>query len=180
VSESGCGTFTGGDNDATLLEAARRGDSAAIATLYERYAGMIHALLLMKLRREDAEDGVHDVFLKALRKIHVLARSRAVGHYLAAMARNHARDLLRRRRPAASLDGDVAAPAKPEAEALEVLEALRSLPASQAEPLAMRLVEGMTGPEIAERTGMSHAAVRVALHRGMKALRARLGAEERP
>jgi RNA polymerase sigma-70 factor (ECF subfamily) len=39
----------------------------------------------------------------------------------------------------------------------------------------LRLVEGMTGPEIAARTGLTAASVRVNLHRGMKLLRERLG-----
>ena len=36
------------------------------------------------------------------------------------------------------------------------------------------LLEGMTGPEIATRTGLTPESVRVNLHRGMKMLRARL------
>ena len=39
------------------------------------------------------------------------------------------------------------------------------------ETLVLRLVEGMTGPEIAERTGLTHGSVRVNLHRGMQLLR---------
>lgn len=39
----------------------------------------------------------------------------------------------------------------------------------------MRLVEGLSGPEIAAHTGMSPDSVRVHLHRGMKLLRERLG-----
>ena len=46
------------------------------------------------------------------------------------------------------------------------------------ETLVMRLVEGMTGPEIAERTGLKHESVRVNLHRGMKMLRQKLCIEE--
>jgi RNA polymerase sigma-70 factor, ECF subfamily len=38
----------------------------------------------------------------------------------------------------------------------------------------MRLVEGLTGPEIAELTGMTPESVRVNLCRGMKILRERL------
>jgi RNA polymerase sigma-70 factor (ECF subfamily) len=38
----------------------------------------------------------------------------------------------------------------------------------------LRLVEGMTGPEIALRTGLTEGSVRVNLHRGMKLLRERL------
>jgi RNA polymerase sigma-70 factor (ECF subfamily) len=37
--------------------------------------------------------------------------------------------------------------------------------------LILRLVEGMTGPEIAARIGMTHGSVRVNLHRGMQQLR---------
>jgi oligopeptide transport system permease protein len=46
--------------------------------------------------------------------------------------------------------------------------------------LMMRLVEGMTGPEIAERTGLTPGSVRVNLHRGMRELRTRLGVEVAP
>jgi RNA polymerase sigma-70 factor (ECF subfamily) len=45
--------------------------------------------------------------------------------------------------------------------------------------LILRLVEGMTGPEIAARTGMTHGSVRVNLHRGMEQLRAKLSPESR-
>jgi len=55
-----------------------------------------------------------------------------------------------------------------------VLSEIRALPEAYRETLVLRLVEGLTGPEIAERTGLTHASVRVNLHRGMKQLRARL------
>jgi RNA polymerase sigma-70 factor (ECF subfamily) len=45
--------------------------------------------------------------------------------------------------------------------------------------LLLRLIEGMTGPEIAERTGLTPGSVRVNLHRGMQQLRQKLG-EKRP
>jgi RNA polymerase sigma-70 factor (ECF subfamily) len=41
--------------------------------------------------------------------------------------------------------------------------------------LVLRLVEVRTGPEIATRTGLTPALVRVNLHRGMKLLREKLG-----
>jgi RNA polymerase sigma-70 factor, ECF subfamily len=52
------------------------------------------------------------------------------------------------------------------------------LPEAYRETLVLRLVEGMTGPEIAARTGLTAASVRVNLHRGMKLLRERLGVME--
>jgi hypothetical protein len=51
------------------------------------------------------------------------------------------------------------------------------LPEAYREPLILRLVEGMTGPEIATRTGLTPGSVRVNLHRGMQMLRERLGKE---
>jgi len=57
---------------------------------------------------------------------------------------------------------------------------VRSLPAAYGEPLILRLVEGMTGPEIAARTGLTEGSVRVNLHRGMKLLRARLDERATP
>jgi RNA polymerase sigma-70 factor (ECF subfamily) len=59
-----------------------------------------------------------------------------------------------------------------------MLEIVRSLPDAYRETLVLRLVEGMTGPEIATRTGLTPASVRVNLHRGMKLLREKLGLRE--
>jgi RNA polymerase sigma-70 factor, ECF subfamily len=56
---------------------------------------------------------------------------------------------------------------------------LRGLPETYREPLMLRLVEGMTGPEIAERTGLTSGSVRVNLFRGMQLLRERLGEKAR-
>ena len=55
---------------------------------------------------------------------------------------------------------------------------IRELPEAYRETLVLRLVEGMTGPEIAGRTGLTPASVRVNLHRGMKLLREKLGFKE--
>ena len=46
-------------------------------------------------------------------------------------------------------------------EALAVLDTIRTLPDAYRETLVLRLVEGMTGPEIAQRTGLTAASVRV-------------------
>ena len=52
-----------------------------------------------------------------------------------------------------------------------MLDTIRKLPEAYRDTLLMRLVEGMTGAEIAERSGLTPASVRVNLHRGMKLLR---------
>jgi len=56
-------------------------------------------------------------------------------------------------------------------EGIALLNAVRELPEAYREPLILRFVEGLTGPEIAARTGLTHGSVRVNLHRGMQILR---------
>jgi len=57
------------------------------------------------------------------------------------------------------------------------LDVILRMPVAYKETLVLRLIEGMTGPEIAEQTGMTPESVRVNLHRGMKLLRKELGIE---
>ena len=91
------------------------------------------------------------------------------------IARNCARTLLRAPAQAPIPTDWAAAAPGDDAEAAEALEAIRALPDAYRETLMMRLVEGMTGPEIAQRTGLTEGSVRVNLHRGLKMLRDRLG-----
>jgi RNA polymerase sigma-70 factor (ECF subfamily) len=51
---------------------------------------------------------------------------------------------------------------------------ISTLPDAYRETLMLRFVEGMTGPEIASRTGLTEGSVRVNLHRGVQLLRERL------
>src|SRR5207237_4862101 len=100
------------------------------------------------------------------------------GGWIAAIARNRATDHMRRRREHEELPPDLPGGEPIEAETLIVLDAVRRLPDAYRETLLMRLVEGMSGQEIADRTGLSAGSVRVNLHRGMKLLRERLGPAE--
>ena len=92
------------------------------------------------------------------------------------IARNRAADFHRRTAEVVELPDNLAAhdATAERTEALRLLEVVRSLPDAYRETLVLRLVEGMTGPEIAERTGLTPASVRVNLHRGMKMLREKL------
>ncbi|MFC7614834.1 sigma-70 family RNA polymerase sigma factor [Actinokineospora soli] len=56
----------------------------------------------------------------------------------------------------------------------DVHAAMAALPAAQREILRLRLVDGLSAAEVAERLSMSLPAVRVAQHRALQALRARL------
>jgi RNA polymerase sigma-70 factor (ECF subfamily) len=162
-----------------LIEAVRQGDQDAFGRLYDLYAPMVHGVLLARVPVSDVDDLVQDVFLVALRKLSTLRDDNAFGGWLAMIARNRAMDFHRKKRETEELQETVAvkAEAGSDAEARRVLEVIRELPESYSETLIMRLVEGMTGPEIALRTGLTPASVRVNLHRGMKLLREKLGLE---
>src|SRR5918912_1594372 len=95
------------------------------------------------------------------------------------ITRNRSTDHLRQSRELVELPAELPGGDAIETEALAVLDTIRRLPEAYRDTLVMRLVEGMSGAEIAERTGLTPASVRVNLHRGMKLLRDRLGAEWR-
>jgi RNA polymerase sigma-70 factor (ECF subfamily) len=166
------------DELAEWVAAARRGDREAYGRLYDRFAPMVHGLLLARVPRTDVEDLVHDVFLQAMRRLGSLREPAAFGGWLAAIARNRARDHWRRGEDEVELPEDVAGRPHPEGDALAVLAAIRRLPEAYRETVVLRLVEGMTGPEIAGRTGLTPGSVRVNLHRGLQLLRAALRKQE--
>lgn len=165
-------------DDTALVVAAREGDRAAFGRLYDRYARMVHGILLARIPHGEVSDLVQDVFLQALRHLHSLRDHGAFGGWLAMIARNRANDFHRHNREMHELPEEIGGPHPRHAEAHAALKAIQSLPEAYRETLMLRLVEGMTGPEIAARTGMSPGSVRVNLHRGMKQLREKLGWSE--
>jgi len=163
-------------DDGRLVRAARGGERAAFAALYDRYARVVHGVLLARVSRDDVEDLVQDVFLAAWRRLDDLRDPAAFGGWLTMIARNRATDFHRRSTEFVELPEQlpVREAATAEMEARAALDAIRDLPDAYRETLVLRLVEGLTGPEIATRTGLTPASVRVNLHRGMKLLREKL------
>jgi RNA polymerase sigma-70 factor (ECF subfamily) len=157
-----------------LVRKAADGDRAAFGELYSRYARVVHAILLGKVRCDAAEDLVQDVFLTALSHLSRLRDRNAFAGWLCTIARNRAHDYHRAQPPSEEIREEhlQGRPAPPEA--LAALEAIRGLPEAYREILMMRLVEGLTGPEIAVRTGLKPESVRVNLCRGMKLLREKI------
>jgi len=168
--------------DSSLVLAAREGDRTAFGGLYARYAHMVHGILLARVPAGDVDDLVQDVFLRALPRLRDLRDVTRFGPWLAAIARNRANDYYRQTHAVAAvtetlLEDEAELPASntaPDGEAAVILAYVRSLPDAYRETLILRLVEGMTGPEIASRTGLTHGSVRVNLHRGMQQLREKL------
>jgi RNA polymerase sigma-70 factor (ECF subfamily) len=163
------------DDVVRLVRAAQSGDRVAFAELYARYTRLVHGVLLAHAPWAEVEDLVQDVFLTAMERLTGLHEPAAFGAWVSAIARNRAVDASRRLKPTTELPETLAAPSSDRSEALAVLAVIRRLPEAYRETLTLRLVEGMTGPEIAARTGLTEGSVRVNLHRGMKRLREQLG-----
>ncbi len=172
MAEPAVGEFS---ENSRLVASARDGNRAAFGELYARYARMVHGILLARVPLEDVDDLVQDVFLLALRRLSTLREPAAFGGWLATIARNRSNDFHRRTREISELPENLAGHNPEVPEALAALAAIRTLPEAYRETLILRLVEGMTGPEIAARTHLTPASVRVNLHRGMKQLREKLG-----
>jgi len=164
------------------VQAARRGDRAAFGALYERHVRLVHGVLLARAAAYDVDDLVQEAFVTAWRRLGELREAGSFAAWVVAIARNvsvdHHRKSLRVLGPkdAMPVDREIPSAAAPDApaEARAALDAIRELPVAYRETLVLRLVEGLTGPEIAERAGLDHGSVRVNLHRGMKLLRERL------
>ena len=144
------------------------------AACYGQYGRMVHGILLARVPESEVEDLVQDVFLTAWRRLPSLRDAKAFGGWLATIARNLATDYHRTTRKTTELTPGMLRQSPPEPEALAVMDAIRSLPDTYCETLMLRLVEGLTGPEIAEQTGLTPDSVRVNLHRGMRMLREKL------
>jgi len=171
----------------SLISAARDGDRAAFGRLYQRHARMVHGILLARVPPREVDDLVQEVFLLALRQLHSLRDTSRFGAWLGTITRNRANDYFRKTIPQEQVTEPVSenrpesrkANDTDEQEAAVILEVLRALPEPYREPLILRLVEGLTGPEIAARTGLTHGSVRVNLCRGMQLLREKLGETSR-
>ena len=167
----------------SLVIAARGGDRAAFGRLYDRYARMVHGILLARVPPREVDDLVQEVFLLALRQLHTLRDISRFGAWLGTITRNRANDYFRKSIPDEQITQPVSedqtdsrtANDASEQQAALILAVVRGLPEPYREPLILRLVEGMTGPEIAARTGLTHGSVRVNLCRGMQLLREKLG-----
>ena len=167
--------------DDALIRAAADGDRTAFGELYVRYARMVHGILLVRVPPGEAEDLVQEVFLSAMRQLRALKTAAAFRGWLGAIARNRAIDYFRSRRveePLSEADGRARPGSTAAAQAREALDLIRGLPEAYRETLVLRLVEGLTGPEIAQQTGLTPESVRVNLCRGMKMLRELLGEKQ--
>jgi RNA polymerase sigma-70 factor (ECF subfamily) len=148
--------------DAHLLKRVHEKDQAAMAAIFDRYAGMAYSVAFRVLKDQaQAEDVIQDLFFWLWQNPDSFAPDRgSLAAWLAVLVRNRAIDVLRKRRPGNSVE-DVVLPAATnvasDVEMHTMIERIRrvlaGLPAEQRNSVEMAFFEGLTHSEIAEQTG---------------------------
>ncbi|MBX3530366.1 MAG: sigma-70 family RNA polymerase sigma factor [Rhizobiaceae bacterium] len=167
---------------ANLLRAAIGGDEAAYAQFLRYAASHVRALARRKIVHGgvDPEDVVQETLLAIHTKRHTWMTDAPVLPWINAIARYKLIDAFRRRGRRMEVDiGDFAETlAQPEAEVAadrDIGRALDTLAPGQRAVVAAISVDGHSIGEAARKLGMNETAVRVALHRGLKAIARRFG-----
>lgn len=170
---------------AALMRAANAGDAAAYRRLLEAVAPVLRAAACRGLARagqpvDQSEDIVQDILLAVHLKRHTWKPEAAFAPWLFAIARNKLIDALRRRGRRVFVDIDDFAdriatpPAEDHVSAQEVAMHLGGLSPRQRDVLQAIAVEGASIRDAADQLSMKEGAVRVALHRGLASLAAKL------
>jgi RNA polymerase sigma-70 factor (ECF subfamily) len=181
--------------DEQLLTQLKRGESRAMAVLYDRYARLVFSLAVRILNdRAGAEEVVQEVFVKVWRRARDYdARRGKFSAWLSGIAHHHAIDELRRRRVrpsaapsddeehAANIADDGPGLLELAATSLErrrISEALRAIPPAQSRAIEMAYFEGYTQQEIADQLGEPLGTVKTRMRLGMQKLKTLLGEGE--
>ena len=175
-----------------LFCAGRGGDEARYAQALRECAVLLRRFIAAKLQRMapgmvgDTEDVVQECLLALHLKSHTYDLAQPFEPWLYAVARYKLIDLLRRRQPGRELSLDLLAETHEFAESSESTEPqagadlavlLAQLPDKQRRPIELVKLEGRSVAEAAASTGLSISAVKVGIHRGLKALAKRLAVE---
>jgi len=132
---------------------------------------------------DDVEDLVQETLLAIHNQRHTYQSGQPLTPWVHAIARYKLIDLLRRRADREALheplDDELAVFAATDNEAAaarrDVLKLLDGLPDRQRLPIQYMKLEGLTVVEAARVTGMSESAVKVGVHRGLRALAKLMG-----
>ena len=182
------------DGWGTLMAEAQAGDARAYDALLREALPFLRAICRRRLGPSaEVEEAVQEALLTVHRLRHTYDPARPLQPWLATIADRRAVDLLRRRgrreRRETSLDpiGETLAvqsangwddAGEERIAAKEVREAVAGLPDSQRRALTLTKLQGLSLAEASARSGLTVGALKVATHRALRTLRARLGARE--
>jgi len=177
--ETAFGDVSTDADERAWVDRVRAGDVGAFEALYRTYWQRLYAFAFRYVHsKEDAEEVAQEVFFRIWRRRAHWVPAGAVRNYLYLAVRNAARDRLERVAVARRwLVGQVetAPEVQPELEAAEfaatVERALAELPPKRSAVCKLRLIDGLSYTQIADRLGICEKTVETQLARGLKALR---------
>jgi RNA polymerase sigma-70 factor (ECF subfamily) len=163
-----------------LLVRGLAGEASAYHAFLKELSAHLRAFLRGRLARlpDDVEDLVQETLLAVHNQRHTYDATQPLTAWVHAIARYKLVDLLRRRagRDALNdpLDDELAVFAQSDTDAADARRdlagLLERLPDTQRLPIVHMKLEGLSVVEAARLTGMSESAVKVGVHRGLKAL----------
>src|SRR5690349_23702777 len=167
------------------MRAALAGDDGAYHRLLKAITPVLRAAARRGLARagqpvDQSEDIVQDILLAVHLKRHTWDAQAPFAPWLFAIARNKLIDTLRRRGRRVVVNVDDFAetladePVAEQASTREVAAQLQTLPVRQRQVVQSIAVDSASIKDTARKFSMSEGAVRVALHRGLASLTARL------
>ncbi len=169
-------------SDEQLVAAFRAGNEAAFSIIHDRYRQRLFAYARQMLggSRQDAEDALQDVFLRAYSSLRSNDRQLSLRAWLYRVAHNRCIDHLRKPVPPA-IDlfetsrrplHDPIVESERREDLRQLIADVRRLPEQQRSALLMREIDGLTYAELAEALGVTLQAVKSLL------VRARIGLVE--
>jgi RNA polymerase sigma-70 factor (ECF subfamily) len=168
---------------AILMARAQGGDRAAYRRLLEEVSPYLRSLAVAAHRDpRDVEDTVQDILLTLHAVRHTYDPARPFGPWLVAIARRRIVDRLRRqgrmRQHETPLEPEhetfavnAANYVEESSDAAALREAVTQLPAAQRDAIRLLKLQELSLREASAASGMTIAALKVATHRGLKALR---------
>lgn len=161
---------------------AARGDQAAFERLYRGHVGRVYALAVRMVGAGEADDLTQEVFIRAWSKLGTFKGESQFSTWLHRLAVNHIlsrRTVMRRREErffgGEGILGRLRAPrVRASGAALDLEQAIASLPGRAREVFVLYDVEGLTHEEVADALGVSVGTSKSQLHRARMLLREQL------
>ncbi|MBT5140588.1 MAG: sigma-70 family RNA polymerase sigma factor [Acidimicrobiaceae bacterium] len=155
------------------------GDEAVLREAYDAHGSLVYSICLRSLPEDRAKDVTQEVFVSAWRARERFDPSRgSLAAWLVGITKNRIIDNVRSEQRHASRRSNVEAadtPVEPEVERIAdqmmVAAALEVVPERGRTAIRLAYFEGLTHPEIAQRTGVALGTVKSDIRRGLEKVR---------
>jgi RNA polymerase sigma-70 factor (ECF subfamily) len=155
------------------------GDDSGLREAYDAHGSLVYSICLRSLPEDRAKDVTQEVFVSAWKARERFDPSRgSLAAWLVGITKNRIIDNVRSEQRHSSRRSEVEAadrPVEPEVERVAdrmfVAAALETVPERSRTVIKLAYFEGLTHPEIAQRTGMALGTVKSDIRRGLERVR---------